>query len=151
MEASLRARAARAAAFYGFSCEPCRAVEASCPRLEGIPVLPPTKNGGKKSNVTCVGRRGEACAIALRLKSTLTESFSPSRFRGCLAGPPLLVTAVHLPRRMATADWLVRCVHIFNDRQRIFKKLERREQAFHPPLGGPWHSWHRAARNAPPI
>ena len=49
-------------------------------------------------------------------KLTLTESFSPSRFRGRLAGPPLLVTAVHLPRRMATADWLVRCVHIFDDR-----------------------------------
>ena len=49
-------------------------------------------------------------------KLTFTDSFSPSRFRGRLAGPPLLVTAVHLPRRMATADWLVRCVHIFDDR-----------------------------------
>ena len=37
---------------------------------------------------------------------------------------------------MATADWLVSCVHIFDDRQRIFKKLERRQQAFHTPLGG---------------
>ena len=69
-------------------------------------------------------------------KLTLTASFSPSGFRGRLAGPPLLVTAVHLSRRMAIADWLVRCVHIFDDRQRIFKKLERRKQAFRPPLGG---------------
>ena len=50
--------------------------------------------------------------------------FSPWGFRRRLAGPPLLVTAVHLSRRMAIADWLVRCVHIFDDRQRIFKKLE---------------------------
>ena len=61
---------------------------------------------------------------AFKCAESSQESFSPSRFRGRLAGPPLLVTAVHLSRRMAIAVWLVRCVHIFDDRQRIFKKLE---------------------------
>ena len=55
--------------------------------------------------------------------SSRSQKAFPSRFRGRLAGPPLLVTTVHLSRRMVIADWLVRCVHIFNDRQHIFKKL----------------------------
>ena len=84
-------------------------------------------------------------------KLTLTASFSPSGFRGRLAGPPLLVTAVHLSRRMAIADWLVRCVHIFDDRQRIFKKSSSgASRLFTLRLGGHGTAGTGRPANAPP-